>query len=117
MPIVVAGISHHTAPVTVREKFAFAESAIPQALQKLRDLQGVKEAVIISTCNRVEVYASSDLPQKEACRALQEFLLNFHGIATATEGEIYTYAEPKSIEHLFRVAAGLDSMVLGETEI
>src|ERR1043166_3981356 len=117
MPIIAVGLSHRSAPVTVRERFAFAEAAIPDALQKIRDLGMASEAVILSTCNRVEIYASSDLPENKAFGVLQNFLIEHHDYRDEITTEIYTLGEPRSIEHLFKVACGLDSMVLGETEI
>lgn len=117
MPIVVIGLSHHSSPVTVREKFAFAESAIPAALQKLRQSGTVTEAVILSTCNRVEIYAATNLSEREALRQLRQFLLDHSGYAEPIATEIYFHGEARGLEHLFSVACGLDSMVLGETEI
>lgn len=117
MPIVVTGLSHRSSPVTVREKFAFAESAIPEVLQKLRASGTASEAVILSTCNRVEIYAATDLPEREAVTALKKFLVEEHNYQEPLTTEIYTIGEPQSLEHLFKVASGLDSMVLGETEI
>jgi glutamyl-tRNA reductase len=119
MPLIVIGLSHHSATVTVRERFAFAESAVPGALEKLRATGIVAEAVILSTCNRVEIYAASDLPEPRAMAALRQFLLEHHGLTelAPAEGEIYAYGEEQTLAHLFRVACGLDSMVLGETEI
>src|SRR5580700_10673126 len=117
MPLVVIGLSHHSAPVTVRERFAFAEARIPATLQLLRDSGVASEAVILSTCNRVELYAVTALDPREAFPALREFLVNCHDYRDPLTDELYTLAEPHSVEHLFKVACGLDSMVLGETEI
>ncbi len=117
MPIVVVGLNHRTSSVTVRERFAFAENTIPVALQKLRESGLAKEGVILSTCNRVELYAATLLDRQSACQSLQQFLLDCHNYRDPLNGEIYAHAEPHSVEHLFKVAAGLDSMVLGETEI
>lgn len=117
MPIVVIGLSHHSSPVTVRERFAFAETIIPDALQKIRRSGIAEEAVILSTCNRVEIYVSTSLDKHDAPVALQKFLLEHHNYTGELNGEIYALSEPKSLEHLFKVACGLDSMVLGETEI
>ena len=117
MPIVVIGLSHHSSPVTVRERFAFAESRIPASLQSLRQAGIAEEAVILSTCNRVEIYAASLLESPKACHALQEFLVTCHNYQEPLANEIYALGEPQSVHHLFRVACGLDSMVLGETEI
>ncbi|MDB6124576.1 MAG: Glutamyl-tRNA reductase [Pedosphaera sp.] len=117
MPLVVIGLSHHSAPVTVRERFAFAEARIPAVLQLLRDSGIVSEAVILSTCNRVELYAVTAMEPRQAFPALQEFLVKCHDYRDPLNDELYTISEPHSIEHLFKVACGLDSMVLGETEI
>jgi glutamyl-tRNA reductase len=117
MPLVVIGLSHHASPVEVRERFAFAESAIPEALGEIRRRGIAEEAAILSTCNRVEVYAASHLPEREAMDALRRFLLGQCGLSNALSPEFYAYSDPKSLEHLFAVASGLDSMVLGETEI
>ncbi|MGO8674985.1 MAG: glutamyl-tRNA reductase [Limisphaerales bacterium] len=117
MPIVVIGLSHHSSPVTVRERFAFAESRIPASLDSLRQAGIAEEAVILSTCNRVEIYAASALDSSRACGALQEFLASCHDYQGPPAEGIYALGEPQSVHHLFRVACGLDSMVLGETEI
>jgi glutamyl-tRNA reductase len=117
MNLVVIGLSHHSAPVTVRERFAFAEARIPAALQMLRDSGLATEAVILSTCNRVELYAVTPLEPHAAFAALREFLVNSREYRDPITDELYALAEPHSVEHLFKVACGLDSMVLGETEI
>ena len=116
MPLVVIGLSHHSSPVEVRERFAFPRSACPR-LQSLRDSGVAGEAVILSTCNRVEIYAVTPLEPPHAFTALQEFLLTCHDYRDPLTDEIYTLTEPQSVQHLFKVACGLDSMVLGETEI
>jgi len=117
MPLLILGLSHRSSPVTVRERFAFAEGAIPEALQKLRAGGLFREAVILSTCNRVEIYAATDLPDRQAAAALRRFLLDTHQYQDPIGEEIYSFADTGALEHLFRVASGLDSMVLGETEI
>jgi len=117
MPIVVLGLSHRTAPVAVRERFALGEARIPAVLQTLRDTGLAEEAVILSTCNRVEIYAVTSLPAAQAFAELQEFLVRCHDYRDPLTDEIYRLSEPHSVEHLLRVACGLDSMVLGETEI
>jgi glutamyl-tRNA reductase len=117
MTLVVIGLSHHSSPVTVRERFAFAESALPGALQELRAAGLAREAVILSTCNRVEIYAVSDLPEGQAIARLRQFLLDYHKFQGPPGGEIYGRGGRQGLEHLFKVACGLDSMVLGETEI
>ena len=117
MPIVVIGLSHRTAPVNVRERFAFPDARVPDVLKQLRDSGTVSEAVILSTCNRVELYAVTALEPRAAFPALRDFLLNCHDYRDPVQDEFYSLAEPHSLEHLFKVACGLDSMVLGETEI
>ncbi len=117
MPIIVVGLSHHTAPVALRERFAFAEARVPAVLQQLRESRVADEAVIVSTCNRVELYAATGLDSQRAFAALRDFLLDCHDYHDPLTDEIYALPEPDSVEHLFRVACGLDSMVLGETEV
>jgi glutamyl-tRNA reductase len=122
MNVVVIGLSHHSSPVELRERFAFAESKIPDALKSLRNSGIVGEAVILSTCNRVEIYAATELEPAKAFAELKQFF-NQQSETSSSQNqielgeEIYTHAEPQSLHHLFKVASGLDSMVLGETEI
>src|SRR5512135_766167 len=117
MPLIVIGLSHHTSPVEVRERFAFAEARVPSALQSLRDSGVADEAVILSTCNRVEIYAFTQREAPAAFTALREFLVTCHDYRDPLTDELYALSEPQSVHHLFKVACGLDSMVLGETEI
>jgi glutamyl-tRNA reductase len=178
MNVVVIGLSHHSSPVELRERFAFAEAKIPEALKSLRDSGIAGEAVILSTCNRVEIYAATSLEPARAFAELKQFLARWGettgeaqtdiraqcsspsprrgegrgeeavfsssdplapalsplgrgegvepdnlGVAelrppkAALDNELYTLTEPQSLQHLFKVACGLDSMVLGETEI
>ncbi len=117
MPLVVIGLSHHSSPLALRERFAFPEERIPAALRRLRESGTADEAAIVSTCNRVEIYASTRLESRLAFAGLREFLLSCQEGQEPLKEAIYTVAEPHSVQHLFRVACGLDSMVLGETEI
>jgi glutamyl-tRNA reductase len=117
MNLIVIGLSHHTSPVELRERFAFADAKIPDALKSLRESGVAGEAVILSTCNRVEIYAATSLEPARAFSELKKFLKNFHGFENPLNDEIYTLAGPQSLQHLFKVACGLDSMILGETEI
>jgi glutamyl-tRNA reductase len=117
MNVVVIGLSHHSSPVELRERFAFAETKIPGALQSLRESGVAGEAVILSTCNRVEIYAATTLEPAAAFAGLKKFLVTAHAVEEPLSHELYTLAEPQSLHHLFKVAGGLDSMVLGETEI
>jgi len=117
MSIIVLGLSHRTAPVTLRERFAFAEARVPDTLARLRESSLAEEAVILSTCNRVEIYAATSREPRQVLEELHQFLVQCHDCREPLTDEIYKLAEPQSVEHLFNVACGLDSMVLGETEI
>ncbi|MEE2715005.1 MAG: glutamyl-tRNA reductase [Verrucomicrobiota bacterium] len=115
MPFVCLGLNHRTAPITVRERYALAESELPELLAKLCKETSVNEAVILSTCNRVEIYAAgNDLPQY-MLNELRTFLVT----KEEADGDdiFYEHTGEASMVHLFKVASGLDSMVLGETEI
>ena len=121
MNVVVIGLSHRTSPVEVRERFAFAEEKIPAALTTLRASGLASEATILSTCNRVELYAATPLAPETAFAELKKFLVQWGRGTVDTPAllgdEIYFHAEPHSLHHLFKVASGLDSMVIGETEV
>ena len=117
MSVVVIGLSHRTSPVELRERFAFAGEKIPDALKSLRESSLASEAVIVSTCNRVEIYAATSLAPETAFAELKKFLITQHAFNGALGDELYFFAEPHSLHHLFKVASGLDSMVIGETEI
>jgi glutamyl-tRNA reductase len=117
MNVVVIGLSHHSSPVELRERFAFAEAKIPDALKSLRGSGIAGEAVILSTCNRVEIYAATPVEPAKAFAELKEFLVSHHAFEDSLNDVLYTFGEPQSLHHLFKVACGLDSMVLGETEI
>ncbi len=107
------GINHSTAPVDVREQVAFEPASLDQALRDLVDHEPVQEAAIVSTCNRTEVYCSTSEPN----RAIGWFARFHHLDATAIEPFIYSLPESQAVDHAFRVASGLDSMVLGEPQI
>ena len=117
MPIVVLGLSHRSSPVELRERFAFADARIPAALAQLRQQGIADEAVILSTCNRVEIYAATSREPATVFAELKEFLVTAHNYRDPLNDELYSLSEPHSLHHLFEVASGLDSMVLGETEI
>lgn len=112
MNIFCVGLSHHTAGVSLRERFAVDDNALTETLDTLRAQAALQEAVVLSTCNRVEVYGLADDPDS-AARACTDFLQR----AAATEAEFYRRNAHEGVRHLFRVASGLDSMVVGETEI
>ncbi len=117
MSVVVIGLSHRTSSVELRERFAFAGEKIPDALKALRESGVASEAAILSTCNRVEIYAVTPMTPEAAFAELKKFLVAHHAFDGALGDELYTFAEPHSLHHLFKVASGLDSMVIGETEI
>src|SRR5258706_10959876 len=111
----VLGLSHRTAPIEVRERVAFADDAIAPALRQIVALPGVGEAMIISTCNRVELYAGVDGDQVAA--EVQRFLIDARGLPRTIEQHLYLHDGEQAVRHLFRVAASLDSMVVGESQI
>jgi len=117
MNLVVLGLSHHTSPVELRERFAYPGDAVVTAAARLRAAGWAHEAVILSTCNRVELYAATDRPVNEALGLLRNFLLADRGVTAPVDRELYAHHQQAGLEHLFRVSAGLDSLVLGETEI
>jgi glutamyl-tRNA reductase len=118
MRVLLVGLSHHTAPVELRERLAFTKAMLPQALADLSRLDAMSEVVLLSTCNRTEVYSASADPDA-ARQALVEFLAGSRGLggAKALEPYLYTRADADAARHLFRVAAGLDSLVVGEPQI
>lgn len=113
--IVVVGLNHETAPVAVREALAFSKEALPEALARVREETGLGEAVILSTCNRVEVYGRA---AEESLDAVAAFLARYHA---REPGEIaphlYRLEGEAAVRHAFRVASSLDSMVMGEPQI
>lgn len=115
MQLYLLGLSHKTAPVEVREKLALSPERLPQALQFLRRVAGMQEAAILSTCNRAEIYAVGDAA---AGARLESFLDEFHHVpARALQDCLYRGHDAQSARHLFRVASGVESLVLGEHEI
>jgi glutamyl-tRNA reductase len=117
MKLLVAGVSHKTAPVEVRERLAFAESTLPAALHDLVSRQGVVEAMVLSTCNRVEIAVSTD-DAVDPAATVSSFLQESREVAPAALGpSLYQHEGREAIHHLFRVASSLDSMVVGEPQI
>lgn len=117
MQIAVLGLNHRTAPVEVRERVAFPPQRIPEALARLKAELEVPECVVLSTCNRVELYCAMAEPNGHR-GALTQFINRFHALQPSLgDDALYWHLQPDSVTHLFRVAAGLDSMVLGESEI
>ena len=115
MKLLAVGLNHKTAPIEVRERLTFGPDIIAGALRDLKGRQGVHEAVVLSTCNRTELYCAVADGGEETVRA---WLGGFHGIESdRLTPYLYAYAERDAIVHLLRVASGLDSMVLGEPQI
>lgn len=118
MHIVVVGLSHKTAPVEIREKLAVPESRLGEALTRLCSYSGVKEGLLLSTCNRVEVYAVVEELEIGYSR-IQEFLADAH-LSLSSEQltpHLYWQSGDRAVAHLFRVASSLDSMIVGESQI
>ena len=113
MAFKILGINHKTAPVALREKVAFSEDRLISALRALRQENGVAEVVILSTCNRTEVYWSGSASGEE----LSQWLERHHGNDLDLAPSLYNHQESGAVEHTFSVASGLDSMVLGEAQI
>ncbi len=117
MGIVAIGLSHHTCPVEVREKVAFSEGRLTEALESLSRDHGMTESVILSTCNRVEIYSFADQPVRKSHESIFDFIRRYHNLDPAHRQHFFFLEQQSTLEHLFKVASGLDSMVLGETEI
>jgi glutamyl-tRNA reductase len=114
MNLIVIGVNHQTAPVEVREQFAIPESRLPEAVKRLASQPGIEEAMIVSTCNRVELVARASDPNADLHGCLHEL----YGFDThAYRKYLYEYRERDAVRHVFRVASSLDSMVVGEPQI
>lgn len=117
MRLVAVGISHRSAAVEVRERLGVAPGDLPDLLASLKRVAGVEEAVLLSTCNRTEIYAAVGDEGRDAAR-LQGFLAELAKVPLAELGEhLYIHSGEGAIRHVFRVAASLDSMMLGEAQI
>lgn len=117
MKLLVTGVSHKTAPVEVRECLAFPENDLPRALAALKSGDGISEAVILSTCNRVEIIVTAE-DSSDPQSVVDRFLTESRMISPESiEPHLYRHEGKEAIHHIFRVAASLDSMVLGEPQI
>ncbi|MEO3865649.1 glutamyl-tRNA reductase [Rheinheimera fenheensis] len=115
MAIFALGINHKTAPVALREQVAFAPEQLPEALRELTTLTSISDAVILSTCNRTELYFNGSASQAEQVIV---WLAQFHAVnAAELQPHLYLHQDNAAAEHLMQVAAGLDSLVLGEPQI
>ncbi|HTG02096.1 MAG TPA: glutamyl-tRNA reductase [Nitrospirota bacterium] len=117
MGIVVVGLSYKTAPVDVREKLSFPEATVPEALKSLMAYEGIRESLILSTCNRVEIYCvvhdtAHDVEQ------IRKFISDYHKLSPQSlKDALYVQSDADGVRHAFRVASSLDSMVVGEPQI
>ncbi len=117
MEIIVIGLNHKTAPINIRERLAFQDSEIEEALRRIRSIPSIRETMILSTCNRVEIYATSKDIEK-AVQELKQFLSEIHRFPLERfERNLYLLIGEEAVRHIFRVASSLDSMVVGEPQI
>jgi len=114
MRLQILGLNHNTAPVEIREQVVFAGDEVSRAVERLTELDGVDEAVLLSTCNRTEFYVITSDGGRDR---LQDWLRNERSLDPGFTESLFTLDTEEAIRHIFRVACGLDSMVLGETQI
>jgi glutamyl-tRNA reductase len=114
MSIFCFGLSHQTAAVDVRERFAIPESALPEALARLKTMPGLSEGLIVSTCNRTEFYVTGEFRDSLAPAFFESF---YRDLRAGDETHLFRLWANQCVRHLFRVASGLESMIVGETEI
>lgn len=119
MSIVLVGLNHKTAPIEVRERLAFSDEACAESLRALVDGEVVREGLIVSTCNRVEILASSTIQHaSEAAGRLGQFLSLQRSVPVEIfDGHLYTHADEAAVRHVFRVASSLDALVVGEPQV
>src|SRR5688500_14912561 len=117
MSLAIVGISHRTAPLEVRERFVIDAHASAEALHRLAAI-GCTEAVLLSTCNRTELYMHAPAAQPDAGTVGARFLSDHAGMSESeSDRYLYTLPDERAVEHLFRVVASLDSLVIGEAQI
>ncbi len=116
--IIVVGLNHKIAPVEIREKIAFQENILKKALNKLNSYNSIDECIILSTCNRVEIYAVTCKKEDIVKNDILNFIAEFHNINIKDFLDyLYFYFNRDAVRHIFRVGASLDSMILGEPQI
>jgi glutamyl-tRNA reductase len=116
--IALIGCNHRTAPVELRERVAFTPEQAVRAANELCQMGVIEEAVVVSTCNRSELYGVTSESSESAPSAMVSYFTDFHKLSPAElNGRLYRHAGPEAVRHLFRVASGVDSMLLGEAEI
>ena len=115
--LILVGVNHKTTPVEIREKLAFTKGKIEESVDRLFNFPDIIEHTILSTCNRVEIYARANC-QDSAIKSIKQFICDFHGLSLLElEDHFYSYRNKEAVEHLFRVSSSLDSMILGEAQI
>ena len=115
--LILVGVNHKTTPVEIREKLAFTKGKIEESVDRLFNFPDIIEHTILSTCNRVEIYARANC-QDSAIKAIKQFICDFHEVSPVElEDHFYSYRNEEAVEHLFRVSSSLDSMILGEAQI
>ena len=115
--LILVGVNHKTTPVEIREKLAFTKGKIEESVDLIFKFPDIIEHTILSTCNRVEIYARANC-QDSAINSIKQFICDFHGLSyLELEDHFYSYHNEDAVEHLFRVSSSLDSMVLGEAQI
>jgi len=117
MNIIVAGLSHKTASIEIREKLSFSSQNLTSPLQEIVNFPSIYDAIILSTCNRVEIVCTA-ADSKKVIREIKVFLANFHNLSLdEITPHLYFYTGQDAIRHVFRVASSLDSMIIGEPQI
>ena len=115
--LVLVGVNHKTTPVEIREKLAFNQAKLEASLEELVSSPEIIENIILSTCNRVEIYARVENTDR-GIQLLQDFICDYHSISRGNLDQyFYSFCDNQAVEHLFRVSSSLDSMVLGEAQI
>ncbi|MDX2417169.1 MAG: glutamyl-tRNA reductase, partial [Xanthomonadales bacterium] len=115
MPLLITGISHHTASLEIREKIAITRLDYAARVKQLHALDGVEEVVVVSTCNRTEIYS---IGPKQSREQVHQWLQTKGGLSDAEmDQHCYVREREQAVRHLFRVAGGLESLVLGESQI
>ncbi|MFT4578802.1 MAG: glutamyl-tRNA reductase [Nitrospinales bacterium] len=115
--LVLVGVNHKTTPVAIREKLAFSQAKLEASLEELVSSPEIIENIILSTCNRVEIYARVENTER-GIQLLQDFICDYHSISRGNLDQyFYSFCDNQAVEHLFRVSSSLDSMVLGEAQI
>jgi glutamyl-tRNA reductase len=118
MDILVLGLSHKSAPIEIRERLFVPERDLPKPLEMLGEAPEILERMLVTTCNRVEVYAVTEGPVEQAVAAVTDCLARYHNLEQASFADkLYTYTAGEAVRHVFRVASSLDSMVVGEPQI